>query len=247
MTAPPVNIGRVESAKGNRMKKLLFLTLNLILAFGSNSPAADLKADLQKGLFEEEGNRNFEAAIERYQAVIAAFDQERAVAATALFRMAESFRKLGKTNEAAQAYQRVLRDFSDQQSIASLSRQALGPAAISGVAGVSVPEALVQKQIPTRTLARIPPSPMRAYVTGPVQDHSIVIPPDRPLTLYEAIVLANPTRLANLKKIRLSRLNSETGTRESQYFDFEALKKGASKDDPEMRDGDRIDVGEMKF
>jgi ankyrin repeat protein len=125
MTAPPVNIRTIESAKGCRMKKLLLLSLGLILAFGSSATAADLKADLQKGLFEEEGNRDFKAAIERYQAVLTEHEKDRALAATAAFRLAECYKKLKRTNEAVQAYQRVVTDYPGEASLVSLSREAL--------------------------------------------------------------------------------------------------------------------------
>ena len=85
---------------------------------------------LQKGLFEEEANRNLDAAILAYQAVIAQTDKDRQFAATAIFRLGECYRKQGKTNEANAQYQRIVREFADQKELATLSRQQLG-----GVAG----------------------------------------------------------------------------------------------------------------
>jgi ankyrin repeat protein len=85
----------------------------------------DLTAALQKGLFEEEANRNLDAAISNYQSLAAQFDKDRQVAATAIFRLGECYRKLGQTNEAVVQYQRIIREFSDQKTLATLSRQNL--------------------------------------------------------------------------------------------------------------------------
>jgi ankyrin repeat protein len=88
----------------------------------------DLTAALQKGLFEEEANHNFGAAIQAYQAAIAQFDKDRQLAATAVFRLGECYRKQGNTNEANAQYERVLREFADQAQLATLSRSYLAAA-----------------------------------------------------------------------------------------------------------------------
>ncbi len=106
----------------------------------------NLSAALQQGLFEEEANRNLDAAISNYQSLVAQFDQDRQVAATAIFRLGECYRKLGRTNDAAVQYQRIVRDFSDQHTLATLSRQNL-----TGLGVVSQPrfqqrlEAIIKK------------------------------------------------------------------------------------------------------
>ena len=81
----------------------------------------DLSALLQKGLFEEEATHNLDAAITAYQAAVSGFDKDRKLAATAVFRLGESLRKQGKTNEAAAQYERVVREFSDQETLAKQS------------------------------------------------------------------------------------------------------------------------------
>jgi ankyrin repeat protein len=85
----------------------------------------DITALLQKGLFEEEANHNLEAAMRHYQAAVDGFDTDRQLAATAVFRLGECFRKLGKTNEAVVQYERIMRDFADQTTLAGLSREYL--------------------------------------------------------------------------------------------------------------------------
>ncbi len=85
----------------------------------------DLTALLQQGLFEEQANRNLDAAIANYQMLAAQFEKDRQLAATAVFRLGECYRAEGKTNEAAAQYQRILSDFPDQTTLVTLSRQDL--------------------------------------------------------------------------------------------------------------------------
>jgi TolA-binding protein len=80
-----------------------------------------LTALLQQGLFEEQANRNLDAAIADYSSLAKQFDKDRQLAVTAVFRIGECYRMQGKTNEAAAQYQRILRDFSDQTTLATLS------------------------------------------------------------------------------------------------------------------------------
>lgn len=107
--------------------KLKFLMLAMMLALASLARGAtnDLTGLLQKGLFEEEANRALTAAIANYQSLANAFDKDRQLAATAIFRLGECYRKLGKTNDAAAEYQRIIKEFSDQQTLVTLSRQNL--------------------------------------------------------------------------------------------------------------------------
>jgi ankyrin repeat protein len=98
--------------------------LALVLMWCSVGIAADgLTERLQRGLFEEEANRNPEAAIKEYQTVVAQSDEHRKVVATALFRLGECYRKLGRTNDAAAMYRRILRDFSDQEQLTTAIRE----------------------------------------------------------------------------------------------------------------------------
>jgi ankyrin repeat protein len=104
------------------------IVLAVLVAFSAGA-ADTLSEKLQRGLFEEEANHNLDAAIKAYQSVVAQSDEQRKLIATAVFRLGECYRKLGKTNEANAQYQRVMRDYSDQEPLAKLTRQLLGPAA----------------------------------------------------------------------------------------------------------------------
>ena len=107
------------------MKLEFCLLVFLLAAAGAQAQTNNLAALLQQGLIEEQANRNLDAAIASYQSLATQFDKDRQVAATAVFRLGECFRAQGKTNEAALQYQRILRDFPDQATLASLSRQNL--------------------------------------------------------------------------------------------------------------------------
>ena len=116
-----------RSLEEYKFMKLKSWTLALTLALATVAHAAtnDLTGLLQKGLFEEEANRDLTAAIANYQSLASAFDKDRQLAATAIFRLGECYRKLGQTNEAVVQYERIVKEFSDQQTLATLSRQNL--------------------------------------------------------------------------------------------------------------------------
>lgn len=107
------------------MKTKLWVLIFLVAAAVAQAQTNNLTALLQQGLFEEQANRNLDAAIASYASLAKQFDKDRQLAATAVFRLGECYRAQGRTNEAAVHYQRILRDFSDQTVLATLSRQNL--------------------------------------------------------------------------------------------------------------------------
>jgi tetratricopeptide (TPR) repeat protein len=113
------------------------------LAGAQGRPAEQLK----KAIVQEETGQNPEKAIQAYQAVVAQFDEDRKVAATALYRLAECYRKAGMRTEAQAAYQRVVREFSDQTALADPSRQQLKDTfGVSEVRTTRESEALLRSQ-----------------------------------------------------------------------------------------------------
>ncbi len=80
-------------------------------------------APLPKGILEEDLNLDLNAAIQSYQSLITQFDTQRAMAANAIFRLAECYRRLGRTEEARSQYARILREFADQAPLVRLSRK----------------------------------------------------------------------------------------------------------------------------
>ena len=115
--------------------KSLLTGLAVMAAMAAAAATNELTARLQQGLFEEEANQDLNAAIADYQSLAKQFDQDRTVAATAIYRLGECYRKLGQTNEAAGQYQRLLRDFPDQPKLTGLSRQSLAGMNVAPAAG----------------------------------------------------------------------------------------------------------------
>jgi ankyrin repeat protein len=105
--------------------KTKILIVAAFAAVGVALAADAINEALQKGLLEEEANHDLEAAIQAYQSVINQYDDQRKIAATAVFRLAECYRKQGKTNEAVGAYQRVIQDFADQSNLTGPSEKNL--------------------------------------------------------------------------------------------------------------------------
>src|SRR5438067_10574338 len=119
---------KLRAGKFERSMKTIALTVLavLLLGFAQESRAAEsLNETFQKALFEEEANHSLEAAIKAYQSVLEQTDEQRKLAATAVFRLGECYRKLGKTNEASAQYQRVIQEFSGETALVTLSRQNL--------------------------------------------------------------------------------------------------------------------------
>src|SRR5690349_14053830 len=110
-----------------RSKTLSALATLIVITTTNLAHAAtnDLTSALQKGLFEEEANHNYPAAIEAYESVVSRFDDNRKLAATAIFRVGEIYRKQGRTNEAAAQYQRIVREFADQAPLMEMSQHTL--------------------------------------------------------------------------------------------------------------------------
>jgi ankyrin repeat protein len=137
---PPAGQPAIHAILYRTVQRAIRLALLLALLNLPVSAAETAVSWLQKGLFEEEANQNLDVAIQSYQQVIAQADEQRKLAATAVFRLGECYRKKGMTNEAVAQYQRVLRDFSDQLPIAKLSQQNLAGLGVSeGLAGISNP------------------------------------------------------------------------------------------------------------
>jgi len=72
-------------------------------AFCTVRPRDDQRPDrcYPAGAVREEANQNLGAAIQAYQAMASQFDKDRKLAATAIFRLGECYRKQGNTNDAA--------------------------------------------------------------------------------------------------------------------------------------------------
>lgn len=110
------------------LRRLLVMTAAVLLALawsGQVQAADELSLQLQRGLLAEEAHRDYNAALKAYQAAVAAYDTNRQAAATAVFRLAETYRKLGKTNEARGQYERVMIEFADQTALVGAASKQL--------------------------------------------------------------------------------------------------------------------------
>jgi len=113
------------------MKNVTFILIITVLLAGApllaNPPTQQSRsADVLLGaaLHQEEVEGNLEAAIATYKKILAEYPDNRPLAAKALLQMGQCYEKLGKT-EARKAYQRVIDNYSDQQSEVALAREAI--------------------------------------------------------------------------------------------------------------------------
>ena len=78
----------------------------------------------QQALVKERADGDLRGAIGLYERIVGEFSEDRALSAKALVQMGQCYEKLGST-EAEQAYQRVVRDFGDQQQPVAEARTRL--------------------------------------------------------------------------------------------------------------------------
>jgi tetratricopeptide (TPR) repeat protein len=88
-------------------------------------PAGAPVTALTRNMLDEELNSNPQAAAKTYEAMLAAFDRQRETAAQAIFRLGESYRRMGRVDEARSMYARILREFVDFPDLAKLSQRIL--------------------------------------------------------------------------------------------------------------------------
>lgn len=118
------------------MKRTIRMTLAAVALAGllASSMTIAQKADdaevlLQKAYHKQMVEGQLEEAIQIYKSILGKSGVSRAAAAKALVQMGQCYEKLGDT-EARKAYERVLRDYADQNEAASQARSRL--AALSG-------------------------------------------------------------------------------------------------------------------
>ena len=78
---------------------------------------------LQRGILQEESELDLNAAAASYRALIAQFDAQRPLAANAIFRLGECYRRQGRAEEAKAQYARILREFPDQIYLCKLAQK----------------------------------------------------------------------------------------------------------------------------
>ncbi len=108
------------------MKQRIILT---VLMAGLLVPALShgqaVSDTFREGLFQEEANQDLSAAIKAYQEVLRQFDKKPHIAASALFRLGECYRKQGETEKAGEFYREVITEFAGQETLVRLAKQNL--------------------------------------------------------------------------------------------------------------------------
>lgn len=157
------------------------LALGLWLGGWCRVWAADpLDQAFQNAILAEETRRDLGAAIRGYEEVVARIEAQRSLAATAVFRLGECYRKVGRTNDAVAQYRRLMRDYPGEETLVRLSRQNLvglgvgtNPEAPGGgtnsvVAGGALVDEETQEIARLQTLLRQSPD----LLNGPPDDRS---------------------------------------------------------------------------
>lgn len=76
-------------------------------------------------MLDEEVNADPQTAAKNYEAIVSNFDRQREVAAQAIVRLGEAYRRMGRIDEARAMYARILREFVDFPDLARVSQQLL--------------------------------------------------------------------------------------------------------------------------
>ena len=97
----------------------------LVSALSARAEDPSLQDLLRDGLYAEEVARDPEAAARQYQQVLTRHAEQNAIAATALFRLAEVRRKQDRKDEAIKLYQQILTEFPQIDPQAKLARENL--------------------------------------------------------------------------------------------------------------------------
>ena len=105
------------------MKKLWAgIAVALVVVIGA--AAQDLEVALQRAVQQETVSGDLKAAIEAYRQIAETAGTNRSLAARALVRLADAYRKLGDA-EARRIYERIVKDYADQKESSSAARAAL--------------------------------------------------------------------------------------------------------------------------
>jgi ankyrin repeat protein len=116
------------------MKPIAVLSAFTLAASAAETPEPPLRDLLRDGLYAEEVANDPAAATRHYEQILARFEEQRPLAANALFRLAELYRKTERKDDAIALYQRVLAQFPDATPQATLARTRLGTLGVQAVA-----------------------------------------------------------------------------------------------------------------
>lgn len=87
----------------------------------------------------------------------------------------------------------------------------------------------------------------QVMIFGEVRASKIPLPPGEKRTILDVILDAGPTEFANLKKVKLLRLDPATKKSIPKIIDVEKIKKGDENGNVYVLDGDKIEVPARSF
>jgi len=122
----PLSIGRADEAAVKMGNPANPANTSVAVAVSQGSARNALEDKFRMALIEEETGQQLDTAIQAYKEVIAGLDDQRKMAVTAIFHLGECYRKQGKTNEAVAQFERILRDFSEQNVVVALAQRRCG-------------------------------------------------------------------------------------------------------------------------
>lgn len=115
-----------------KLMRIAQVTIVAAIVVAAQSMKDDPGARLRAAIEKESVDGDLKTAIKQYGDIVARYRKtDRAVAATALVRMAEAHRKLGHA-EARKIFEHVVKDFADQKEAVALAKAALGGGAQAG-------------------------------------------------------------------------------------------------------------------
>ena len=109
--------------KSNHLLRLGIFSLSCLLPLRAAEP--DLREQLRDALYTEEVTRDPEKAAQQYEALLTRHDEQKAFAASALFRLAEVRRKQNRKDDAIALYQRLIAEFPNAEAETRLAKENL--------------------------------------------------------------------------------------------------------------------------
>lgn len=91
------------------------------------------------------------------------------------------------------------------------------------------------------------PENAKVIFLGEVKRPNYEFDPTKPKSLFEAVVEIGYSEFANLKKVKIDRVDPKTGERKEIIVNLEDVKKGKRDRDVFLQDQDRVTVPEKKI
>ena len=114
---------------------LLWAVWITMTSMGLKAQAPDpAREAFERGIVLEESEHDLGRASQAYEEALRGAEERRALHATLIFRLAEARRRMGRTNEASELYQRLVRQFPDQPQLVASAQRHIGGGTPAGKA-----------------------------------------------------------------------------------------------------------------